>query len=142
MNCTPLIWLLVSGLGRGRKGEGYHGEDPVDPSVPDVVGDEPEYKRCNWDAECDHQRPDTHVSCSLFLGECLGDDCASNRCSGTDEECDYSSAHSHRSIAWAFGTAYIPYQTAGKRDEKQGPAAVGIGEGFPDERCYTQNGDL
>lgn len=79
-------------------GETYHGENPIYPSIANVICDKPENERRKRNTKRNHERPYPHISCSIFLKERLHNHSTSNgRCRG-DEEGGKGSTSSHGSI--------------------------------------------
>jgi len=118
------------------------GEDVVNPTVTDVVGDETHGEASQRNTNGDHQGPNAHICASFSLEEGFTDDTTSDGSSGTDEESDQSSACGHAGIAMTVGASNVAHKTADKRDQPDWATSIADREGSPEQWRSTQDRNL
>lgn len=117
-------------------------EDIVDPAVIDSLSDEAHQKRGHRNTQSDQERPDTHVLGSLVLEEGLLDDATSDSGGRADEEGDDGTTGGHGGVGVGIGASYVADTAADEGQKKYGASTVSFGDGLPDDRCASKNGDL
>ena len=117
-------------------------EDPEDPLVADVVRDKTHDKWPAGGSKCQHQCPPADLL-RAFLGLTeLRDYSTADANRWRDEDAREHSSHHLAAIRGAAGASDVADETSKDGQQEYMVSAVDGGDGFPDERRYSQQQDL
>lgn len=120
----------------------YNCQNPVYPPISHALRNKPKNERPSRHPQRDHDRPDTHIPCSLALEERFRNDRTPNRHRRADEERSERPTRRHRRITRTRGAPDITHAAEHQRDKEDRPPSEALRERFPDQRAAAQYSDL